>query len=99
MSERFVVRESTGYKITEGKGGSLTTEVLVLDRGYCYRVVWSSLTSVMTRKKGYFSRPNPWRNPVWRMLPYKATARRWPLAERRAYARDLAAKLNAEDAA
>ena len=43
---RFIVRENSGYAIhpgaTQAGNAKLRTEVMVLDRAYCHRVIWSS---------------------------------------------------------
>jgi hypothetical protein len=88
--ERYYVRESSGYTISlsgqpGGGQGRPITEVLVLDRDLCHRVVWSSVTTV-TRKR--------YANGIWA----ETTSYQRPLSERRAIAAELAARLNAEDA-
>jgi hypothetical protein len=98
---RFVVTESSGYPIhaTAGDGGGGSppvTEVMVLDRGYCHRVVWSSLTSIEERSGRFFTNSKKGGPKSWRTKTWKASAWKWPLEKRRRYAADLAAKLNAE---
>lgn len=41
---RFIVRENSGYAILDQgrQGYALRTEIMVMDRGYCHNVVWSS---------------------------------------------------------
>jgi hypothetical protein len=41
---RFIVRESSGYPIyDEGRQGAVErTEIMVMDRAYCHKVVWTS---------------------------------------------------------
>src|SRR6185437_17016601 len=100
MSEpRFYVLEHSGYPIQPGgiqDSRRLQTEVLILNRLYCHRVVWSSLTTAERRT---------YRSPQFgkrgqriadKTKHYWSTARQWPLDKRRAYAADLAATLNAE---
>lgn len=60
MSERFYILEHEGYPIDDASGkitssrdrsgsqGALT-EVMVLDRAYCHRVVWSCWSSLPIR--------------------------------------------------
>lgn len=96
---RFIVRESQGYAMNAGRKGVLTTEELVLDRGYCHRVVWSSLTSVHESQNRYLSNSQKGGPKTWRKKTWRSTARTWPLERRRRYAADLAARLNAEDVA
>lgn len=49
MKRRFIVTCSSGYGIDPsgrpGKSGGFAKEWLVLDRWYCHRVVYSTLTS------------------------------------------------------
>lgn len=105
MSDRFIVAESSGYTISDNANASRTpnsrliTEVMVLDRGYCHRVVWSSLTTLMTAHYRCFTAPRKGGPKKWVDKTNEVTARRWPLEKRRQYARDLAARLNAEDRA
>ncbi len=50
--ERFYVHESVGYMQTGDRAGRPVTEVMVLDRAYCHRVVWSSYTTTyLTRHR------------------------------------------------
>lgn len=102
MSERFIVRESSGYRIPPP--GSFVkavhlrpvTEVLVMDRAYCYRVVWSSETTLARRTKSYDTN---WRgNKHHTQKSWYGTAKTWSLERRREYARELAERLNAEAA-
>lgn len=96
---RFIVRESAGYAITTVGVSRWVTEVLVIDRAYCHRVVWSSLTTVMEKRyPRYGIGTLGQRIRKGFQLKY-ATARFWPLAKRREYAADLAARLNAENVA
>src|SRR5262249_18441006 len=100
---RFIVRESSGYSMngtTNARQARLVTEVLVLDRAYCHKVVWSSLTTVMSERRYYFTTGGRHRpNRRWRAKARTLTARAWPLERRRRYAAELAERLNAEDAA
>jgi hypothetical protein len=101
VKERFVVSESSGYPIhgttrQTSVHSPAVTEVMVLDRGYCYRVVWSSLTSIEERSGRFFTNSKKGGPKSWRTKTWQASARKWPLAKRRAYAADLAARLNAE---
>lgn len=93
MSERYIVRESSpGYRIDPAATGLPAgnrippAEIMVLDRFYCYRVVWSSWSS---RTWGYWYSQRGYRQRSAR--PY-----RWPLPQQRAYAEDLARRLNAD---
>lgn len=100
MRDRFYVVESRGYQIDlSGKPGKWFrgAEVLVLDRGYCHEVVWSSWSSVMAREERY---PRRFKSGNCGLVSktYHATASHWPLAKARAYAADLAARLNVEAA-
>lgn len=59
MGERFYTLEHKGFPIDptrEGRSGGQTgdgsTEVMVLDRAYCHRVVWSSWTGRNMRQIG-----------------------------------------------
>lgn len=56
-----------------------TTEVMVLDSWYCYRVVWSSWSTPTIHYAG----------------DRQGLARKWPLELRRRFARRLAAQLEA----
>jgi len=48
--ERFYIRESDGYATADrGAHAKPVTEILIPDRAYCHRVVWS-------RRHGYRSR-------------------------------------------
>ena len=92
MNERFIVREtSPGYRITPTvsgqKAGSLKPlpEILVIDRAYCHRVVWSSWQALTYGTWGTRGRKQG------------GTPRRWPLTQTRAYAAELAANLNGRD--
>ena len=103
MSEpRYIVAESSGYPIAQGQTAgnqALVTEVMVLDRAYCHKVVWSSLTTVMRVERSY-PRLGKRGQPIARKRnAWNGTAWRWPLEQRREYARELAAQLNAEDEA
>ena len=97
---RFVVRESSGYNIHPGGGPArrLVHEVMVLDSFYCYTVVWSSLTtptSVRTQQH----KVGPSGARIKRGFKKRiVTAYNWPLPKRRAYARELAQRLNQEHA-
>jgi hypothetical protein len=103
MSDRFIVAESSGYTISANANASRTpnsrliTEVMVLDRGYCHRVVWSSLSTLMTARYRCFTASHKGGPKRWVDKENVVTARRWPLVKRRRYAADLAARLNAED--
>jgi hypothetical protein len=101
VRERFYVVEHSGYAIAaEGKrgvGGRDRPEVMVCDRVYCHRVVWSSWTTPMERVYRYQSRDRE--RPRWRTRSHWFTGRQRPLAEAVAYANELAAQLNAELAA
>ena len=103
MSERYVLTESSGYRIGNGTGqstsGGRKTEVLVLDSACCYRVVWSSWSSPIPIKRRYFNWDSLRGRKVWRTYYSTRTAYSWPLAKARAYAAELADRLNAEDVA
>ena len=104
MSEpRYVVAESSGYPINpeskQGGSSRIVTEVMVLDRAYCYRVVWSSLHTPVKRTYRWFGSNVKGGPKRWRSRHEWRTAFRWPLEQRREYARELAAQLNAEDEA
>ena len=101
---RFIVRENEGHRInlnspTMARDLRLITEVMVIDRDYCHKVVWSSESTVMRHNERRFQinrrgQPKRWRNKV-----RHATARSWPLTRKREYAERLAAELNAKDEA
>jgi len=100
---RYVIAESSGYPINpagqQAGNSRIVTEVMVLDRAYCHRVVWSSLHTPVKRTYRWFG-PNGKGGPKrWRKRHEWRTAFRWPLEQRREYARELAARLNAEDEA
>lgn len=94
MSEppRFYVRESTGYLTARGggSGSRAFTEVMVLDRAYCHRVVWTSAHAVERVLHVRASGRREW---------YDRTFRRLPVARSRERAAELAALWNAEDKA
>jgi len=41
---RFIVRENSGYAILPdgGQGSVERTEIMVMDRAYCHKVVWTN---------------------------------------------------------
>lgn len=91
---RFYVLEHTGYRIhlpiLQMASRTPTTEVMVIDSGECHAVVWSSELGTRRRQKR------------WRGESRGTVERQWrraPLVARRAYAAELAARLNAECAA
>jgi hypothetical protein len=95
--ERYIVAESSGYLTASSR--AWVTEVMVQDRAYCHRVVWSSLSSPTKQEHRYWRIGRNGRESQWERRVKTNTARRWSLAKRRAYARDLAAQWNAEDEA
>lgn len=99
MSEpRFIVSESSGYPpIHAAKGGGsarFQTEVMVLDRAYCHKVVWSSLHTPIKRTYRWFGPKRKGGPKGWHQRHEWRTAFRWPLERRREYARELAEQLN-----
>lgn len=86
MSDRYIIRESTGY--TQARGPALTTEVMVLDSWYGYAVVWSSQSATYPQPQ-YDARG--WRRGF--------THRKWhkrSVGQRQKRAEEVAAELNAE---
>jgi len=72
---RFIVREGSGYAADKKP----LVEVMVVDTDYCWRVVWSSATTITSRYSN----------------GQRARANRWPLPLQRDFARALANHLNA----
>ena len=100
-SPRFVVRENTGYRITpSGERSSRTaTEVMVIDRDYCHRVVWSSETSPVLYKRQRHGRGLLGQRIRKGFDKRVSSCRNWSLARRRTYAAELCDRLNREYAA
>lgn len=102
---RYIVSECSGYPIS-GSGqtagdAKLCTEVLVLDRCYCHRVVWSSLTAWYEHVYRYTKVDRRYDPPRLRPNQAGKKIRPWrtaTLEDTRAFARELCERLNREDA-
>lgn len=78
---RYYVRKHTGY-LAPNVGGTTTppcTEVMVLDRAYCHRVVWSSLWTMATRSTAALSQHT--RHLADHRVTARSLARRWNAEE------------------
>lgn len=95
---RYVISESTGYRIADSsRSRRPSTAVLVCDSAYCFRVVWSSWTTPTLTERQRYAR-SPWTGKrIKKGVGREYTTQfRLPIAANRAYAVDLAARLNRE---
>jgi hypothetical protein len=97
-SPRFVVRENTGYRITPSgeRSSRAAVEVMVIDRDYCHRVVWSSETSSVPYRRQRHG-PGSLGQRIRKGFEKRVSScREWSVERRRTYAAELCDRLNLE---
>lgn len=102
IEPRFIVRENTGYRIAPSAQQSrrTATEVMVIDRAYCHKVVWSSESfPVLYEWQGWRISKRTGKRIKGGITRRISSCREWSVERRRAYAVELCERLNAEDAA
>lgn len=95
MRERFYLAEVTGYVISPGGRSAdksrSATDVMILDRIYAHKVVWTTATATVPQAK-YNARMGKWYNTRHRRVTVEKRSTEW----KREYAAELCARMNAD---